>query len=69
MWKSNDLQAEVIMLHEPDANAWIPQVDNSWSAPFLQQLYIRVQTQLRKFHEGSYTYDELNEIVKPLLIP
>jgi thiol-disulfide isomerase/thioredoxin len=67
--EKNDLQAEVIMLHEPDANAWIPQVDNSWSGAIPATIIYNSKRNFRKFHEGSYTYDELNEIVKPLLIP
>lgn len=67
--EKNDLQAEVIMLYEPDANAWIPQVDNSWSGAIPATIIYNSKHNFRKFHEGSYTYDELNEIVKPLLIP
>jgi len=65
--EKNDLQAEVIMLHEPDANAWIPQVDNSWTGAIPATVIYNSAQNFRKFHEGSYTYDELNEIVKPLL--
>ncbi len=63
----NDLQAEVIMLHEPDANAWIPQVDPHWSGAIPATLIYNRSKDFKSFHEGSYTYDELNSIIKPLI--
>lgn len=63
----NNLQAEVIMLHEPDANAWIPQVDPDWSGAIPATYIYNSSKGFRSFHEGSYTYDELKTIVKPLI--
>jgi thiol-disulfide isomerase/thioredoxin len=61
------LQAEVIMLHEPDGNKWIPQVDDAWSGAIPATVIYNREKDFRSFHEGSYTYDELNSIVKQIL--
>jgi thiol-disulfide isomerase/thioredoxin len=67
--EKNELKAEVILLYEPDANAWIPQVDDSWTGAIPATVIYNSAQSFRKFREGSYTYNELNEIVKHLLIP
>ena len=37
----NNLQSEVILLDEPDANKWIPQIDSSWSGAIPATFIIR----------------------------
>ncbi len=63
--KDKNLQAEVILLHDPDANAWIDKIDPSWSGAIPATLIYTKD--FRNFHEGSYTFDQLNKIVKPLI--
>ncbi|HOI32742.1 MAG: TlpA family protein disulfide reductase [Bacteroidales bacterium] len=63
--EENKLSAEVILLHDPDANAWIDKVDPSWSGAIPATLIYK--NSFRLFHEGGYTFDELNTIVEPLI--
>lgn len=63
--EKNQLKAEVVLLHAPDANAWIDLVDPSWSGAIPATLIY--QGDKRIFREGGYTYEELESIVKPLI--
>ena len=60
-----DIRTDVLLLHEPDANAWIDKVDQSWTGAIPATVIYK--NNFRKFHEGSYTYSELEQIIKPLL--
>jgi thiol-disulfide isomerase/thioredoxin len=51
------LKSEVILLDDPDANAWIPKVDESWSGA-IPATVIYNKTK-RAFFEKSFTYEEL----------
>ncbi len=62
-----NIKAEVLLLHAPDANAWINKVNPSWSGAIPATVIYK--NDFRLFHEGSYTYQELNTIVKPLINP
>jgi thiol-disulfide isomerase/thioredoxin len=63
--EENKLSAEVILLHDPDANAWIDKVSPDWSGAIPATLIYK--NDFRVFHEGGYTFDELNTIVEPLI--
>jgi len=63
--EKNRLQAEVLMLHAPDANAWIDRIDPSWSGAIPATLIYK--NEFSFFREGSMSYTELNQIVKPLI--
>ena len=60
-----DLKASVLLLHAPDANAWINKVDPRWSGAIPATLIYK--NEFRLFHEGGFTYSELDKIVKPLI--
>ncbi len=64
----HQIKSEVLMLHEPDANKWIPQVYESWSGAIPATFIYNEKQGFRNFHEGSYTYDELNAIVEQIII-
>lgn len=64
---SNKLKAEVILLHESDANSWINQVDRNWSGAIPATLIYNKD--FRVFHEGGYTFNELDLIITNNLIP
>jgi thiol-disulfide isomerase/thioredoxin len=53
----NNIASEVWVLDEPDANAWIDRVDPSWSGAIPATLFLHKN--LRHFHEGTMTYEEL----------
>lgn len=57
--KKKKLQAEVIHLDDPDANAWIEKVDKNWSGAI--PATIIYNNKERKFYERSFTYEELEK--------
>ena len=60
-----DLKAEVILLYEPDFNSWIDKVSTEWSGAIPATLVVHGDK--KKFHEGQFTYQQLEAFVKPLL--
>ncbi|MBN2347274.1 MAG: TlpA family protein disulfide reductase [Bacteroidales bacterium] len=63
--KKYNIQSEIILLNDPDSNSWIDKVDNTWSGAIPATLVYNAR--FRKFYEQSFTYDELESIVKPIL--
>lgn len=59
------VQSEVILLHDPDANKWIPRVDASWTGGI--PATIIYSGDRRQFFEGSFDYDELHEVVETFI--
>lgn len=51
------IQCDVVLLDDPDANAWINRIDSSWSGAIPATLF--KYGQRHRFHEGDYTYAEL----------
>lgn len=62
-----NLKAAVLLLHAPDANAWINMVDPAWSGAIPATMIYK--NEIRLFREGSYTFHELDKIVRTLLNP
>ncbi|MBR9859856.1 TlpA family protein disulfide reductase [bacterium] len=60
--KKMNLQSDVIVLHEPDANSWIPKIDADWSGAIPATL-IKYKNQTW-FHEGDLDYEELINTIK-----
>lgn len=57
------MKSEVILLDDPDANAWIPKVDESWSGAIPATVIYNKNN--RAFFEKSFTYEELEtELIK-----
>jgi thiol-disulfide isomerase/thioredoxin len=63
--EKNNLRAEVILLYAPNANAWIDIVDASWSGALPATLIYKKNQKI--FHEGGYTFEELNQIINKLI--
>lgn len=61
------LQSEVVLLNAPDYNAWIDKISPQWSGAIPATMVVKKTGNVLKFHEGSFTYDELLNFVKPLL--
>ncbi|MFY0482216.1 redoxin domain-containing protein [Flavobacterium sp. PLA-1-15] len=59
--KNKNLQSKVVLLNDPDANAWIEKVDKSWSGAIPATIIYKKQN--RKFFERSFTYEELEKEV------
>ncbi len=58
------LQSDVMLLDPGRGGEWIDQVDTRWSGAIPATLFINGSTQLRAFHEKSFTYEELSALVK-----
>lgn len=59
------LTGQVILLDDPDANAWINKVSPKWSGAIPATLIFR--NGQRQFYEQSFDYAELKEAIKPLI--
>ena len=55
--EKHQINSEVLVLNDPDANKWIDRVDKGWSGALPATLIYNSKT--RDFHEGSFTYEEL----------
>ena len=62
--KKNELKSRVILLDDPDANAWISKVDSAWSGAIPATLIYK--SQKRKFYEQSFNYQNLEKALKNL---
>lgn len=60
------ISSEVLLLDEPDANKWIPMVDESWTGSIPATLIHAPGKNYRKFHEGIISYTELKSHLLPL---
>lgn len=54
---TRQLTAEVILLDDPDANAWIPKIDKDWSGAIPATIIYR--NDKWQFYGHSFTYEEL----------
>ncbi len=63
--KRMNMQAQVILLDDPRSNRWIPKVSDEWTGAIPATLvYTR---DFRQFYEREFKFDELEEIIIPLL--
>lgn len=59
--KKHELQSEIVVLDDPDANAWIDRVDPSWTGAIpATVIYNREK---RAFYEQSFTREELQAVI------
>ena len=58
---------EILLITNDDANAWLGQVDESWSGAIPATLLVDNQGNYLDFHEAMMTYDELKEFIHPYL--
>lgn len=63
--KSRGMEDLVSVLHDPDANAWIPQVYPDWSGAIPATLIYRDEK--RAFYEKKLHYEELKSIVESFI--
>lgn len=63
--QQHKLKAQVIHLNAPDANAWIAKVNPDWSGSIPATLIYKGDRAI--FREGSYSFSELDAIVKQLI--
>ena len=64
--KDNNLQSEVLVLIDPDANSWVDQVNPTWSGAIPATVVYKGTK--NKFYEKSFeNLAELEEVVTPFL--
>ena len=64
--KEHQIQSEVMVLLDPDANAWVDQVDPSWSGAI--PITLVYKNKERAFYEESFEdYAALEKIVQPFI--
>lgn len=63
--QKHQLQSKVIVLNDPDANTWIPKVDETWSGAIPATLIFNKDK--RQFYEQTFTYEQLETEVKQFL--
>ena len=61
----HNLQSEVVALNDPDANAWINKVSETWSGAIPATLIFNKNN--REFYEQSFDYNELESELKQFL--
>ena len=61
----HELMSEVVLLNDPDANAWIDKVDPNWSGAIPFTLIYNKET--RKGYEQSFTFEGLEKELKTFL--
>ncbi|MDP2686053.1 MAG: TlpA disulfide reductase family protein [Aequorivita sp.] len=64
--KKNDIQSEVVLLDDADANSWIPKVSPQWTGAIPATIIYKKDN--RKFYEQSFTFEELETELKTFFI-
>lgn len=59
--------SEVVLLDEPKYNEWIDKISPEWTGALPATIFIQKSRDIREFHEGDYTQDELFDKVETLL--
>ena len=63
--KKYDMNGQLYLLDDPDANRWINKVDTRWSGALPATVVYRKEQ--KTFREGGLTYKELDEYIKQKL--
>ena len=63
--KKHNIQADVVVLHDPDANKWISKVDKGWSGSLPATLIYKGDS--RQFYDYAINFDFLNRMVESCL--
>ena len=61
----NNVKSRVILLDDPDANRWIPMVSENWTGAIPATLIFN--RNVRRFYQREFYFEELQEIIVPLL--
>jgi thiol-disulfide isomerase/thioredoxin len=62
------MKSDVLLLDEPDYDAWINIVEPSWQGSIPATLLLTPNAENRHFHEGQLTYPELKKIIDKYLL-
>ena len=64
--EQRNIQSEVLLLDDPNSNRWIPLVSEEWSGAI--PATVIYGNGFRAFYEKEFHYEELEDIIKPLLL-
>ena len=64
--KKNSIDADLVVLDEPNSNKWIDKIDPSWSGAIPCTLVINPVKHTRNFYEKEFTYEELEKTINQL---
>lgn len=59
--RENHIQAEVVLLDDPRQNQWIDRVNKDWSGAI--PITVIYNKNFYFFHEGTLTFEKLNELI------
>jgi thiol-disulfide isomerase/thioredoxin len=59
------MKSEVLLLNDPNSNRWIPLVSEEWTGAI--PATVIYSKDFRGFYEQEFHFEELEEIIKPLL--
>jgi thiol-disulfide isomerase/thioredoxin len=62
----NNMNSEVVLLDEPDYNAWIDEIDTDWSGTIPATLVVNLVMRKRVFFEGQANMEELMQELKKM---
>ena len=62
----NNINSEIVLLNEPDYNAWIDDVDKEWSGTIPATLILNLTMRKRIFFEGQANLDKFIEELKEM---
>jgi thiol-disulfide isomerase/thioredoxin len=63
--EKNNIQSQVLLLDDGDANSWIPKVSEKWSGAIPATLIYNKNTRL--FYERSFTFEELKSEINKFI--
>lgn len=61
--KRNKIASKVLLLDEPDYNAWIDKVSPNWSGAIPATILVNASKGTREFYERSFEYEPLKEAI------
>jgi len=66
--QKHNISSDVYLIDEMDYNSWIDKVDPSWSGAIPATLILNSKSGIRQFYEKEFVYEELENLVQPLII-
>lgn len=64
--EKNGIRSEVVLLDEPDYNAWIDEIDKDWSGTIPATLMVNLTMRKRIFFEGQANMEKFIEELKEM---
>ena len=61
--KRNKIASKVLLLDEPDYNAWIDKVSLNWSGAIPATILVNASKGTREFYERSFEYEPMKEAI------